>query len=121
MIRSHKTLPVAATVADLLALFASEKVLMALVTDGDGRLVSAIDREDLTVELAEDLPAHGIGRLTGRVVCDDAPLDCARALLDAQSRRRLAVVDRDGRLVGLLCLKRRRHGFCTDRDVEARA
>jgi hypothetical protein len=36
-------------------------------------------------------------------------------------RVRLAVVDDDGVLTGLLCLKRKLTGFCTDADVAARA
>jgi len=36
-------------------------------------------------------------------------------------RRRLAVVDDGGVLVGLLCLKRTGRGFCSDLDVASRA
>ena len=38
-----------------------------------------------------------------------------------QGTRRLAVVDDDGDLLGLLCLKRTLDGFCSDADVRARA
>ena len=41
-------------------------------------------------------------------------------MLDAD-RRRLAVVGPDGTLRGLLCLKRTRRGFCSNRDVRSRA
>ncbi len=34
--------------------------------------------------------------------------------------RRLAVVDDNGLLMGLLCLKRKLTGFCSDADVAAR-
>lgn len=36
-------------------------------------------------------------------------------------QRRLAVVDADNRLLGLLCLKRDLSGFCTDSGFNARA
>ena len=36
-------------------------------------------------------------------------------------RRRAAVTSADGRLLGLLCLKASRAGFCSDQDVHARA
>ncbi len=41
-------------------------------------------------------------------------------MLLARGRRRLAVVDERGALLGLLCLKRRLTGFCSDADVAAR-
>jgi hypothetical protein len=40
--------------------------------------------------------------------------------LIAHGQRRLAVVDDAGVLAGLLCLKRKLTGFCTDADVGAR-
>jgi hypothetical protein len=43
------------------------------------------------------------------------------ALLVRTGRRRLAVVDEEGRLLGLVCLKRRRTGYCTDAGVAERA
>jgi hypothetical protein len=39
----------------------------------------------------------------------------------ARGERRRAVIDADGRLLGLLCLKSRLTGFCSDSDVAARA
>jgi hypothetical protein len=36
-------------------------------------------------------------------------------------QRRTAVISADGRLLGLLCLKARGTGFCSDGDVRARA
>lgn len=120
MMLRPKTIPAAATVGDLRAVFASDHVHMALLTDGD-RLVSSVDRDDVAQELADHFPARLLGRLSGRVVSDDTPLCVAKGLLDATSRRRLAVVDGQDRLLGLLCLKRTRNGFCSDRDVESRA
>lgn len=47
--------------------------------------------------------------------------DAARELLIDRGLRRLAVVDHDGTLLGLMCLKRTRTGFCSDEDVASRA
>jgi hypothetical protein len=41
--------------------------------------------------------------------------------MTATGRRRAAVTSADGRLLGLLCLKASRAGFCSDQDVRARA
>jgi hypothetical protein len=41
--------------------------------------------------------------------------------MTATGRRRAAVTSADGRLLGLLCLKVSRAGFCSDQDVRARA
>ena len=41
--------------------------------------------------------------------------------MTAAGRRRAAVISADGRLLGLLCLKVSRAGFCSDQDVRARA
>jgi hypothetical protein len=35
-------------------------------------------------------------------------------------RRRLAVIDAQQRLLGLLCLKRTRDGFCSEQDLQSR-
>jgi hypothetical protein len=65
-------------------------------------------------------PAAPIGRLHGRTIGPRVALAEARRLLDAGRRRRLAVVDDDGVLIGLLCLKRSGRGFCADSDIAAR-
>lgn len=44
-----------------------------------------------------------------------------RQKMIATGRRRVAVTSADGRLLGLLCLKASRAGFCSDADVRARA
>ena len=48
------------------------------------------------------------------------PAESAHARLEDAGARRLAVVDEHGDLLGLLCLKQRRAGFCSDDDVRAR-
>ena len=61
-----------------------------------------------------------VGRLRGRVTRPDADLAATWKAMTAQARRRLAVVDDRGDLLGLLCLKRSGLGFCADTDVRAR-
>jgi hypothetical protein len=41
--------------------------------------------------------------------------------MSTTGRRRAAVITDDGKLVGLLCLKASRTGFCSEDDVRARA
>lgn len=120
MLHFPKRCDVRTTVAQARVFFADDHLHALLVVDGD-RLISVLERGDLAGlgSSAGWLPAARFGRLAGRVVAPSVDLDEARALL-GQEGRRLAVVD-DGRLVGLLCLKRSRTGFCTDEDVRARA
>jgi CBS domain-containing protein len=80
-----------------------------------------VERADLPATLPGATPARSVGTLAGRTVGPDDPVERAAAILARQRRRRLAVVDGAGRLLGLLCLKRSRTGFCSDADVRARA
>ncbi|WP_370937801.1 CBS domain-containing protein [Amycolatopsis sp. cg13] len=116
MLRAPKVLDASATVGEVRGLFEDDHVHAALVVSGE-TLLSVVERPDLD-GLAEALPAYRAGRLTGRVVGAEADLyETWRGM----SRRRLAVVDSSGRLLGLLCLKRSGRGFCSDADVAARA
>ena len=91
MITNPKTLTSDVTVGAVRDAFANEHVHMVLLADA--------------------------GILRGHPA---ASADVAlRALVESDARR-LAVVDADGVLVGLLCLKRRRTGFCSDDDLRAR-
>ena len=119
MIRAPKVMPVGASISQVRAAFADDHVMIVLLED-DGYLRGTVLREDLPPHAAPSTPAVSICRLAGRTVAPtDLLADVHRRLL-AQGLRRLAVVDADGRLVGLLCLKRRRHGFCSQADVSAR-
>ena len=51
----------------------------------------------------------------------EANLAEVRRAMTETGRRRAAVTSADGRLLGLLCLKASRAGFCSDQDVRARA
>jgi CBS-domain-containing membrane protein len=92
---------------------------LLIVVDG-GVLVAVVERTDLAGAQAHD-PAWPLGRLTGRVVGAGADLAAVTGQMAAQDRRRVAVVDDRGHLVGLLCRKRSGQGFCSDAGVEARA
>lgn len=109
------------TVGEVRRSFADDHV-HAVVIVRDGLLLAVVERDDLrSADGADAAPARPLGRLGGRTVTADLPLAEARRRLDATGGRRLAVVDDRGRLVGLLCLKRSRLGFCSDRDVLDRA
>lgn len=107
------------TVGELRTLFLDDHMHMALLVDG-ARLVATVERRDLRPGLPDDLPAHAVGTLRGRTVPPDAS---AVALLDwmrQSRRRRLAVTDGHGTLLGLVCLKANGRGFCSDDDVTSR-
>lgn len=108
-----------ATAADVRRFFDDDHVHAALVVDRAGVLVTVIERDDLT-RVADTCAARVLGRLAGRAVAAGADLRTVGASMRASRRRRLAVVDDAGRLVGLLCLKRDFSGFCSDADVSAR-
>ncbi|MGY1746573.1 CBS domain-containing protein [Blastococcus sp. SYSU D00695] len=120
MVRMPKVLPATASVADVRAVLADDHVVMALLTDG-GRLRGTLLREDLPPDAPPSTPALGLSRLAGRTVSPAEPLAAVHRRLLAEGVRRLAVVDDDGRLLGLVCLKRRRDGFCSDAGIAARA
>ena len=58
-------------------------------------------------------------RLRDEPLVRDSLADAADVLRRSR-RRRLAVVDEDGSLAGLLCLRRDGRGFCTDEGIRAR-
>ena len=117
MVTAPATMRPTATVADARAFFADDHVHMALIATS-GRLLGTLVRADLDDDAA---PALSRSRLDGRSVALGKPAEDVRLRLIAHGVRRLAVVDDAGALAGLLCLKRKLTGFCTDADVTARA
>ena len=111
------------TVAQAREAFANTHVHMVLLADRHGLLRGTLVRTDLDPagSGSDAVPALAFSKLRGRTVSPDAFADRVRGELIDEGLRRLAVVDDDGMLLGLLCLKRRLHGFCSDRDVAARA
>jgi CBS domain-containing protein len=115
-----KVLDERASVAEVRHLLADDHVHAALLVDASGVLVTVVERNDLPAG-RDDTPARSLGQIDGRVVAGDAQLRAVADRMLAERRRRLAVVDDTGRLVGLLCMKRNFTGFCSDADVLARA
>lgn len=119
MVTDPRTMAPDATVGEVRAAFLDDHVHMVLLTEA-GVLVGTLVRADLH-DAAAGRPARALAVLAGRTIGPSVPTEEATRILDAAGARRLAVVDRDGGLLGLLCLKRRRRGFCSDQDVAARA
>lgn len=115
MLRRPKVCAPSTTVAAAREMLGDDHV-HALLVVADGVLLAVVDRADLE-DAPPGAPAAERGRLGGRVVGPDADL---HATWDAMTGRRLAVVDARGVLLGLLCLKRSRRGFCSAEDVAAR-
>lgn len=119
MLRSPKLCGTDTTVGQAREHLFDQHVHALLVVEG-GVLVAVVERADLPGAAAAD-PVWPLGRLAGRVVAAGDDLARATRTMAEQGRRRLAVVDGDGRLVGLLCRKRSGLGFCSDDGVAARA
>ena len=120
MLRRPKVLAADASLAEVRAELDDDHVHMALLTRGS-RLLGTLVSSDLPASACDELPALPFARLEGRTVLPTERIAGVRERLLAAGTRRLAVVGTDGSLLGLMCLKRRRHGFCSDADVEARA
>jgi predicted transcriptional regulator len=112
--------PASTTVGELRAFFADEHVHMALIV-GDHDLLGTVERADLAMDLGDHAPVLEIASLDGRTIGPDVGVEDALETMRSAERRRLAVVGDDSGLVGLLCLKANGRGFCSDRDVSARA
>jgi CBS domain-containing protein len=113
--------PLSATVGDIRDFFRDDHVHAALIVSPAGYLAAVVERDDLSRGRAHDATAASLGRLTGRTVPAGADLAEVRRAMTATGRRRAAVTSADGRLLGLLCFKVSRTGFCSDHDVRARA
>jgi CBS-domain-containing membrane protein len=119
MVRHPKVLPADASVGEVRAVLADDHVHMVLLTEGQ-LLRGTLTREDLPAVAAGTEPALNRSQLTGRTVAPDAPGELMLEELVERGTRRLAAVDQQGRLLGLLCLKRGQTGFCSDADAAAR-
>jgi len=120
-IRPPDVLPASATVEDVRDYFSrSEKVHLALVLDDGNRLLTTVLRTEVSSALRPDQPAVLLGRIRGRTIPRSLPADALEPAMDASGERRLAVVDTNGRLLGLVCRKASGARFCTDGGIEAR-
>ncbi len=122
MVTRPKTLPVDATTAEVRDALCDDHVNLVLLVSDDGVLCGTITRGDVPVDGTDaGGPALVHARLAGRTVAPDAPMADTHPRLVASGLRRLAVIAADGRLLGLLCLKRSGTGYCSDEGVAARA
>ncbi|TQL69779.1 CBS domain protein [Nocardioides albertanoniae] len=120
MVSIPKTLPHDASTAAVREALEDRHVHMVLLTRA-GRLVGTVVRDDVPADRPSRSPALGIASLEARTVAPSDPIGRVRDRMVVARLRRLAVVDDDRRLLGLLCLKRDRSGFCSDHGVRARA
>lgn len=120
LVRQPKILPVDTSVGQARACFTDDHVHLLLLTES-GRLIGTLVRTDLREDLDDAELALPHSHMSDRTIPADMPAERARELLVTSGQRRRAVVDDDGNLLGLLCLKRHLAGFCSDADVAARA
>jgi hypothetical protein len=113
--------PLPVTVGEIRDFFRDDHVHAALIVSPAGHLEAVVERDDIAGCQAFDAAAAPLGRLAGRTVPAGATVTEVREVMTAAGRRRVAVTSADGRLLGLLCLKASRAGFCSDHDVRARA
>jgi len=113
--------PLSASVGEIRDFFRDDHVHAALIVSPAGALEAVVERDDIAGCQAVDAAAAPLGRLAGRTVQAGASLAEVHRAMIATGRRRAAVIGADGRLLGLLCLKASREGFCSDQDVRARA
>ena len=111
MVPQPKTLPVSASVADVRALFANTHVRSAVLVDG-AAYAGMIDRAALPDDARGDEPAFPYSTRDLATVTPDDPISVALERLDEAGALRLAVLDPDGTLRGLLCLNGTATGFC---------
>jgi CBS domain-containing protein len=120
VVRLPKTLSPDTTVDQARAAFHDDHVHMLLITNDQGLLLGTLVRDDLAEPHKGAAPALEHAVLQDRTISPDTSASDALRLMQARAERRRAVIDPDGHLLGLLCLKRRRDGFCSDADVLSR-
>jgi len=120
MVKFPKICAATTTVEQAYTFFNDDHVHALLVVDGEV-LDAVVHREDLTDRMSPSSLVARAGTLEGRVISPDADLEAVRDWMLAHGRRRLTVVDARQRLVGLLCTKKSRRGFCSDADIASRA
>ncbi|MET9328833.1 CBS domain-containing protein [Tsukamurella sp. NPDC003166] len=119
MLRHPTIHPPDITVGDAVAAFESSPKIHLLLLVHAGRLVGTLTRADIAAaDLHEGAAPLARSSLRARTTSADGELEPLREAMVAAGTRRLAVVDDDLRLLGLLCLKASGTGFCTDDGVE---
>jgi CBS domain-containing protein len=104
-------LPASATIGDVREWFAaSTSRRMAFLADGE-RYVGSLSRDDVGGDLDPTLPAAGVAH-DGPTVAPDDPATRGEELALLTDARRVPVVDRDGRLVGVVSVTNDLSSFC---------
>ncbi len=119
MISAPRTLPIDTQVEAVRRAFEDSHVHMLLLTHR-GILRGTLLRTDLQPDLPPTAAALPLATVDGRTARPDQRISTIHQWLVRSGQRRLAVVNDDGRLLGLLCLKSDQTGFCTDQGVVAR-
>ena len=105
------SLPASVTVGEVRAYFAeSSSRQLAVLTDGD-RYVGSLGASALP-EAADDAALAAQFAARGTTVPPTAPADKARDLALAEPSKRLAVVDDEGRLLGIVAIDTTLTRFC---------
>jgi CBS domain-containing protein len=120
MVTCPKTQGPKCRLEDIRTLFEDDHVDMALIVTAERHLLTTIERPDLPPRTGPSALVTELGTLAGRTVAPSDSLDVVTSILIRQGRRRLAVVDASGKLLGLLCLKRDLTGYCSDEAVRQR-
>jgi CBS domain-containing protein len=105
MITAPKTLPIETSIACVQAAFDDPHVHMVLLACA-GVLYGTLLRADLPTSLPPTAPALPLATLRGRTISPDERIATVHRRLVRSGHRRLAVVDTNNILFGLLCLKR---------------
>jgi CBS-domain-containing membrane protein len=120
MVRRPKTDGLESGLENLRAFFEDDHHHVALIVGPGGRLVTTIERADLAAATSSSSSVATLGTLIGRTAGPADPLAATTAALLREGRRRLAVLDDSGRLLGLLCLKKDGTGYCSDEGISER-
>lgn len=100
--------------AELRRFFENPHVMMALIVDGRGGLVGAIERADVTGSaIPEEAPIEGLLRREVDAIDVRAPVAEVWKHADLTRTGRLVVLEPDGKtLAGLVCVRPQGAGFC---------
>lgn len=109
MLRNPKTLTAAASVAEVRELLANPKVQMVLLADGEAFKGAVTHVPD---DASPRDRAVAYVDTAAETISPDATADKAFERATASPTRRVIVLDEDDNLLGLLCLKQDRTGFC---------
>ena len=114
--RRFSALPADATIGDVRAWFAiSTSRRMAFLAD-DGRYVGSLSRDEVGSDLDPGAPAADVAH-AGPTVLPEAPAGEGEQLALRSDARRVPVVDRDGRLLGVVSVTEDLQAFCGTGDA----